>query len=135
MQTADIIIIGAGATGLMAAHTLTKAGKKVIILEARSRCGGRIHTLSGESFFRNAELGAEFIHGNLPVTLNLLNEAGIATELAVGEMLHYRNGKFSHEGGFDGWDKVLERLNALDKDISIKQFLDTEFAGIHTEFT
>jgi monoamine oxidase len=41
----QIIVIGAGAAGLMAARELGRAGKKVTILEARDRCGGRIHPL------------------------------------------------------------------------------------------
>lgn len=134
MNKADILIIGAGATGLMAAHTLSKAGKKVTVLEARNRCGGRIHTLHNELFFKDAELGAEFIHGDLPVTLNLLNEAGIAYYSAVEEMLNYRNGQFSKEGGFTDWDKVVEKLGDLKQDISIKDFLDSEFpAGEYDE--
>ena len=68
MEISDILIIGAGATGLMAAYKLSEAGKKVIVLEARNRTGGRIHTMSHESFFKHAELGAEFVHGDLPVT-------------------------------------------------------------------
>ena len=42
----EIIIIGAGAAGLMSARELAKAGKKVVILEARNRIGGRILSLS-----------------------------------------------------------------------------------------
>lgn len=42
MKKTEIIIIGAGASGLIAARELGKAGKKVIILEARDRIGGRI---------------------------------------------------------------------------------------------
>src|ERR1700754_2857658 len=97
METADILIIGAGATGLMAAYELSKAGKKVTVLEARDRTGGRIHTLNKSSFFKYAELGAEFVHGDLPVTLQLLKEAGIKVTPADGEMWHYRNGRFSQE--------------------------------------
>jgi len=45
LNKSDILIIGAGAAGLMAARSLTNTGKKVTLLEARDRCGGRIHTL------------------------------------------------------------------------------------------
>lgn len=133
MQNSQILIIGAGATGLMAAHTLAKAGRQVTVLEARNRCGGRIYTLHQESFFKNAELGAEFVHGDLPVTLNLLNEAGIPYHSATAEMWHYKNGKFSQEGEFNGWDKVVEKLGGLKQDISIKDFLVKEFPGDENE--
>ena len=42
---ADVVIIGAGLAGLMAAHRLEMAGKKVVILEGEKRVGGRLHTL------------------------------------------------------------------------------------------
>ncbi|WP_295791842.1 NAD(P)/FAD-dependent oxidoreductase [Mucilaginibacter sp.] len=129
MQNTHILIVGAGATGLMAARILAKAGKKVTVLEARSRCGGRIHTLNHELFFKNTELGAEFVHGDLPVTLDLLNEADIPYHSANAEMWHYSNGKFSQEGEFRGWDKVVEKLGGLKSDISIKDFLEKEFPG------
>ena len=44
-QAENIVVIGAGAAGLMAARALGRAGKTVTILEARERCGGRIHPL------------------------------------------------------------------------------------------
>ncbi|HTH82654.1 MAG TPA: NAD(P)/FAD-dependent oxidoreductase [Mucilaginibacter sp.] len=130
MNIADVIIIGAGATGLMAARTLAKAGKKVIVLEARDRCGGRIHTLHNESFFKQAELGAEFIHGDLPVTLNLLKEANIDAEPSALTMWRYKDGKFiTDEEPTPHWDTLLEKLNDLQEDCSINEFLDKEFAG------
>jgi len=130
MNTTDILIIGAGAAGLMAAHILAKAGKTVTVLEARNRCGGRIHTLNNELFFKNAELGAEFIHGDLPVTLNLLKEAGIAHYRAGGEMWRYREGRFDNENVFTGdWGLLMDKLGKLKKDISIEDFLKKEFPG------
>jgi ribulose 1,5-bisphosphate synthetase/thiazole synthase len=40
----DVIVIGAGASGLAAASTLIDNGKNVIVLEARDRIGGRVYT-------------------------------------------------------------------------------------------
>ena len=42
---ADVVVIGAGLAGLMAARQLEVAGKKVVILEGERRVGGRLHTL------------------------------------------------------------------------------------------
>lgn len=123
-----IIVIGAGAAGLMAAYTLIKAGKKVTVLEARNRTGGRINTLYDASFFKKAELGAEFIHGNLPLTLSLLKEAGIANQPAPLNMWRYQNGRFKQEEEqTDGWDILMQKLGELKQDIAIAGFLDQHF--------
>jgi oxygen-dependent protoporphyrinogen oxidase len=46
----DIIIIGAGLTGLTAAYYLQKAGKKVMLIEQNNRPGGVIRTISEDGF-------------------------------------------------------------------------------------
>lgn len=64
-HTADALVIGAGAAGLRAAAALERAGKRVIVLEARDRIGGRCWSdqrMPGLSL----ELGAAWIHGSNP---------------------------------------------------------------------
>ena len=44
-QVFDVVIVGAGAAGIAAGRRLTRAGASVMMLEARSRIGGRAHTV------------------------------------------------------------------------------------------
>ncbi|PZR22592.1 MAG: hypothetical protein DI539_05055 [Flavobacterium psychrophilum] len=132
MKDTDIIVIGAGAAGLMAAHTLTKAGRKVLLLEARDRLGGRIHTINDQGFSRPVELGAEFVHGDLPLTLALLDEAGIGTTDVKFEMWQHHNDSFTMSEEFvDNWDMFLEQANRLDHDMTLLQFLEQNFTSEH----
>ncbi|WP_164014919.1 flavin monoamine oxidase family protein [Pyxidicoccus trucidator] len=59
----DVVILGAGAAGLAAAASLSRAGLRVTVLEARSRLGGRVATLHDPVTDVPLELGAEFVHG------------------------------------------------------------------------
>src|SRR5215468_9884821 len=61
--SADVIVIGAGMAGLAAARAIFDAGKSVIVLEARDRIGGRIHSDHRWPDVA-AEIGASWIHGS-----------------------------------------------------------------------
>ena len=56
----DVLIIGAGAAGIAAARELRTAGKRVRVLEARARVGGRAQT--DPSLGAPADLGAAWLH-------------------------------------------------------------------------
>lgn len=78
MHPYDVIIIGAGAAGLAAGRKLYAASKRLLILEARDRIGGRIWTDDHFADFP-IERGAELIHGESAVTHQLLQAAGLQT--------------------------------------------------------
>jgi len=128
MVKADILIIGAGAAGLMAAFKLSVKYKNVIVLEARDRIGGRIHSIKSSGGDKIVELGAEFVHGDLPVTLNLLKEAKIAYGQAGGSMVRIKEGRFTKDDHFvEGWDLLIKKLGELKEDITLCEFLQQYF--------
>src|SRR5213596_2839400 len=87
------VVVGAGAAGLMAARELARAGKRVTILEARDRCGGRIYPLSIQEFGYPAEGGPEFVHGAAPVTRAVMREASLSLQPRAGTRWSKRTGK------------------------------------------
>jgi monoamine oxidase len=76
-DTFDAIVVGAGIAGLAAARTLAEAGRRVALVEARERVGGRIHTVQAIQGDLPVELGAEFIHGLPAELIGLVDEAGL----------------------------------------------------------
>jgi monoamine oxidase len=123
----DVLIIGAGAAGLMAAKELAKRGLKVIIVEARDRVGGRIHTINNDAFLQSAEVGAEFIHGKLKMTLRLLKEAGINYQKTSGAFLRKKGDTYLQEEMFTQFDVLQKNLKKVKRDISVAEFLNTYF--------
>lgn len=68
-----VIVIGAGVSGLAAARLLVDAGSEVVVLEARDRLGGRLHT--DRSLGTPVEMGANWIHGTEKNPLTALAKA------------------------------------------------------------
>src|SRR4051812_45692066 len=72
----EVAVVGAGVAGLAAAARLRAAGMEVVVLEARDRIGGRVHTVSETSWPVSIEAGAEFIHGR-PAALAKLRRIAV----------------------------------------------------------
>ena len=86
-RTADVVVVGAGLAGLVAARDLRRAGKRVLVVEARKRVGGRCRSrrIAGASDVAN--LGATFAG---PTQRRIL---GLARELGIGTFPTYNTGR------------------------------------------
>jgi len=81
----DVVIIGAGLAGLRCAEVLAAAGADVVVLEARDRVGGRVHSHHfGDG--QTCERGAEFIDSNHAEVLALADRLGLTLSERSAEL-------------------------------------------------
>jgi monoamine oxidase len=124
---ADVIVIGAGAAGLAAVRILTHAGVSVILLEARQRLGGRIHTIRPSLSPVPIELGAEFIHGKPPELWRMVDSGELAVVEHAGEHERVDQG---HEEKAD-WGRMEQLMGRLAEvpEQSFLEFVEASGAG------
>jgi monoamine oxidase len=74
----DVVVVGGGLAGLTTARNLVKAGKSVVVLEARDRVGGRTlnHDLGGGDV---TEAGGQYVGPTQNRVLALAKELGVGT--------------------------------------------------------
>ncbi|XP_047502398.1 probable flavin-containing monoamine oxidase A [Penaeus chinensis] len=78
----DVIVIGAGVSGLSAAHKLKKAGLQVAVLEAQDRVGGRTLTQPvdiGQGKTELFDLGGQWVGSSQKHVIDMLRELGLET--------------------------------------------------------
>ena len=94
----DVVVVGAGIAGLKAARDLLAAGKRVLVVEARNRVGGRtlnhVVTAPGASPGTIVEIGGQWVGPTQDRVLALLQELGLDTFKTFddGNYLDDRNG-------------------------------------------
>ncbi len=122
-READVIIVGAGLAGLIAARDVMNAGLEPLILEANNRVGGRILT---EEVMPGVlvEIGAQWIGNGMPRMFALAEELGVDTfeQFEDGETSYdiagsgvLREGEFHkrYESELAVLEQVHRKLDAL----------------------
>lgn len=100
----DVVIVGAGLSGLIAARELTNAKKKVVVLEANDRIGGRM--------FGEAIPGGYVDYGGQWVGPTQYHMQDLVTELGIGHFLSYEEGRSiqSWNGNWTGFNGDVSDL-------------------------
>ncbi len=127
-ESFDVLVVGAGMAGLTAARRLVEMGRRVAVLEAQDRVGGRILTVRvGDEA---VELGAEFVHGRPPELIALIEEAGLDSELYErdGAQVCWEDGALKDcSGEQEELVGPMEKLKDFDgPDMSFAEYLDRE---------
>ena len=101
-EVADVIVVGAGLAGLIAARDLLANGLSVLVLEARERVGGRLlnHTLENGAV---VELGGQWVGPTQDRVLALAQEIGVGLFPTYTEGEHFlaMGGTVKRYGGED----------------------------------
>jgi monoamine oxidase len=124
----DVVIVGAGAAGIAAARTLIARGRKVLVVEAAGRIGGRAYTES-------TIFGAPYDHGcaslqgprTLPhlklahdLGFTLHDHAGAGDVLFVGDRRATGSELRARE---QAWDRITAALNRANGDVAAAEVI------------
>lgn len=112
----DALVIGAGPAGIAAARTLQDAGRAVEIVEARSRVGGRAHTVAMDGV--PVDLGAHWLHmAEHNPLVKLARAAGFASRRAPDDNPIYDEGGLvfgaRRRAMRQGWSRLDSRLRSV----------------------
>lgn len=137
----DVVVIGAGVSGLAAADVLVKSGYSVLVLEAQGRVGGRIK--SNSSLFPNltVDLGAQWIHGHEgnPITELLFQLNSIEYFVTdYDSILYYDEGlavsESEQETMNEDYERVYSKVSSLqdstEVDIPLGQAIDETYGRL-----
>jgi monoamine oxidase len=121
----DVLIVGAGGAGLSAAETLSRGGASVVVVEARSRIGGRIWTRRIRGWPLPVELGAEFVHGRNDALFELASSAALLVD-RLPDLRLDATGDRSWKPMRDTWkrfDAITRKMRRSGRDRSVAEFL------------
>ncbi|RYC68303.1 flavin monoamine oxidase family protein [Spirosoma sordidisoli] len=127
----DVLVVGAGYAGLTAAYELIKAGRTVLLLEARDRVGGRVHTQRFDDG-SYVDLGGAWVGPTQDRLYALARAFGVDTfpTYDTGKSTQYFRGRVKRYKGLIpplplfsllSLDAAIRRINKLSKTVDLAE--------------
>ncbi|MFN3851042.1 MAG: flavin monoamine oxidase family protein [Spirosomataceae bacterium] len=145
MQNYDVIVIGAGYAGLTATRELIRAEKKVLLLEARDRVGGRVYTkyLDDDTY---VDLGGAWVGPTQDRIYGLIREFGLETFKTYdeGKSTLFFKGKTQYYkglipplpiGALLSLDMAIKKMNKLSRTVNLERPWETPNAQYYDSMT
>jgi monoamine oxidase len=130
----SVIIVGAGFCGLAAATELVAGGVDVLVLEARSRVGGRVESRAN-ALGESVDVGGQFFCEDMPQIAALARRFGkafVETPVDGSFVVQPSMSVADAEQAYEGAAAIRERMNAIAPDdsgiagLTVRAWLDRQ---------
>jgi monoamine oxidase len=140
---ADVLVIGGGLAGLVAARDLTAAGRRVVVLEARDRLGGRTWTATLSGTDVDVEFGGNWVHPESQpavaaeieryrLGMRTYREPGVGIFITSGQRQEGLGGDAGLREAFAAFDETFaaigRRLAEGDRDSALERLADLDIS-------
>ena len=117
---ADVVVLGAGPAGLLAAHDLAAAGHRCTLVEAQDRTGGMAASI--EVAGQRVDLGSHRLHHATPPDLLAEIRGWLGVDLQTRE----RNGRIHLGGRWVGFPlRATDMARRLPPSFTVRAVRDT----------
>ena len=103
-DTYDMIVVGAGISGLSLANQVARAGKKVMVLEASDKIGGCLNTHYHNETDFWVEMGAHTFYATYANLIDLIRKNGLEKDIIIREKMGMKVFTDKHE-------KMMSKVN------------------------
>ncbi|MGX7875275.1 flavin monoamine oxidase family protein [Mesorhizobium sp. ORM6] len=118
LERTDVVIVGAGFTGLSAALELKAVGIDFLLLEARDRVGGRVEAVRN-GFSERIDSGGQFLCEDMPEVMALATARGktfVETHVEGDFITHPSMSAKDAKRTYHGAMAIRERMNLIEPD-------------------
>ena len=117
MENYDVIVVGAGISGMSFAHYATKSDYKTLILEKSDRIGGSFHSSISEDSSRDfwLELGAHTCYNSYRSLIEVMEDCGVIDQITPRAKVPFRLLKDNQVKSFPSQINFLELFISVPK--------------------
>ncbi|WP_421918470.1 protoporphyrinogen/coproporphyrinogen oxidase [Marinifilum sp.] len=119
-ESYDMIVVGAGISGLSLANHIARSGKKVLVVDAANKIGGCLNTCYKDDFW--VEMGAHTFYATYTNLIDLIQKNGLEQDILAREKVGMKVFTDKHE-------KIMKGVNKFELMRSVPNLFFTKRDG------